>query len=258
LSISLTPTIEQLISLAQYGGKYRLTAAREIAYLDTDVDLDKLFWLIDILSTDVESPEFSELGIALSKLLERMNEEKIVHISEMLLNSKNRKLLLTIVLSNLRKEIDPNFLSEIVRRLLMDSSEEVRNGALGVLRNLYNTIGKDEVLDILYEIVTSENRVLKKFLPTIILSVYDFLDTASIEDLLLRILDESDEEVLHSLLDTLRIGLLDHLAKSEKVVWELAKKIKSLNREDIITYFARILLEEKTRWQKLVDFLTKD
>ena len=253
----LRPSVEQLISLANYGGKNRLMAAREVAHLSPDVDLEKLFWLIDILSSDIESPEFSELGISLGKLLEKMDYQRAMEFIEKLLETQHGRRLLTIILSTTKADIDSDVLSEVARRLLTDSDYEIRNGALGILRNLFNAIGKLETIDIVYELTLSDNSVIRSFVVTALLALSDLIDVKTIEDLILRLLDDQDPDVRKSVIEGFKVGLLDIVSKSKKMVWSIAQKIKSLDDPGLLRDFVSLLADDP-RFKDIISYLQGD
>ncbi len=221
------PTVENLLSLAKYGGKNRLKAAREIANLDPDVNIDKLVWLINELIKDEEDPVFSETGISLGKLIEEMNESKAEELIEKLLYSHKGKLLLNIVLSTTRARIDADIISEIIRRLLNDDSEDVRNGAISVLRNFIPIIGKREFNDMLYELANSEKQEIRCFVATVLLAL-EGIDDKTLEDIIIRMLDDESDEVRDCILDALDHGLLERIGRSKKSLCAILNKIISL------------------------------
>ena len=73
--MSLTPTIEALIALTESSSKGRIRAAKNVRFLPSVVDLDRLIWLIDILTEQLESEETLELSNSLSVWIIRQHKK---------------------------------------------------------------------------------------------------------------------------------------------------------------------------------------
>jgi len=237
-----SPTVEQLISLARYGGKNRFIAAREVSKLDpSKVDLESLLWLIEILVSDPESPEFSELGMSLGSLIERMDEQVVYNLFEKLMEDKKKKLLLIIVLSSTKARLDTDVVLEVVRRLISDESEEIRNGALSILKNFLGKVRKDEISEIIYELANSEQDELRQFAITALLVFKDVFDASVITDILLVLLDTEKPEIWHHVISGLESSLLSKILKSRKAFRELLNKIESIDSTEFKEKFKQLL-----------------
>lgn len=250
------PSVENLLSLARYGGKNRLRAAKEISNLDPNVNVEELMLLIDELASDVEDPIFSELGISLSKLIEKMNSETLEEFIEKLLSSYERRLLLCIILSATQRRIDPDLISEVIRRLLNDDSEEIRNGGIGVLRNYMKHIGLREVTDIILELTGSNNREIKCF-STIILTALSNLPNELIESAMLNLLDDEDLEVKKCAVKALAENLIERVAKSRKMLNEVLIKMKTLSK-DLINQFLEMVRSKDKIYRLAKTILEKE
>ena len=237
-------SVEELIALAQYGGKNRLIAAKEVAFLRGDVDLDKLLWLINILSSDTESIEFSELGVSLGRLIEKMDLDRVVRLIEELLKTRNGRRLLVLMLSNTNLMLDVDFLSEIIRRMLMDSDDEVRNGGLAVLKKLAERIDYNASINILYDFISEENAAYRNMAIDILLTLSDILKISDLEEALFRLLDDENRDIVKRLIRNLDMGVMERL--SRRTIVNLINKVKNMNDPSMLSEFL-IVLERSDR-----------
>ena len=229
------PTVENLLSLARYGGKNRLRAAKEIANLDPDTDINRLMWLIEELASDPEDPIFSEVGISLSKLIEKMDQDELDQLIEQLLSTHNGRLLLGIMLSVTRREMDLDLISEIIRRLLNDPSEDVRNGGIGVLKNFIRDVGKEEAMDIILELANSSQPEIKCFSTTILMALRDTLPEQLLLEVILSLLDDESEESRRCALNAIKDNI-HRLARKKKALLEIINKMRYMS-EDLFNQF---------------------
>jgi len=230
------PSVENLLSLARYGGKNKLRAAKEISNLDPNTDVEKLMLLIEELASDTEDPVFSELGISLSKLIEKMNSQILEQLIEKLLSSHEGRLLLCIILSATQRKIDTDLISEVIRRLLNDDSEEIRNGGIGVLRNYMKDIGIQEVTDIVLELTSSSSIEIKCFSTIILTALSNLLPNELIESVILNLLDDENLEARRCAIEALAENLIGKVAKNRRILRELLCKIKTLSN-DLVDQF---------------------
>jgi len=207
--------VEELLFLASQGEKKRITAAKMIRHLPPDVNLDKLFSLIDALSTDSESLEFSELAISLASLIENMKPEKVMELMERMLEKPTTKLLLGMILSVSKiHEIDIDFLAEIIRRLIIDPNPNIRNSALGALRNNLDLLGKSFLVEIVSDAFGSDNLDVKEFALTIMLVFKDKIPQNVLSEVLM-IAIESEERIQLKTLETLEFNLSKRISRND-------------------------------------------
>lgn len=250
----LKPSIENLISLARYGGKNRYKAAKEIANLDPDVSIDDLLWLIEELTTDVDDPVFSETGISLGKLIEKMSLPKVEELVEKLLSSHKGRLLLNIMLSSTKTNIDPDMISEIIRRLLRDKSDEVKNGAIGVLRNFLDVIGRDEVTEIVLELANSTDQEIKCFTTIILLALRDVLPVELIQETILMLLDDDDESIRKCAVKALGEGLIETIINQKRMLRTIFNKILSID-ESYIQEILEMIKDNEKIYSKILNLI---
>jgi len=205
--MSLTPTIEALIALTESGSKGRIRAAKNVRFLPSVVDLDRLIWLIDILTEQLDSEETLELSNSLSAWINKAAQEIKTELLEKLVNSDNiaQRWLAAVVLGRTINTFSEDFAFEVIRRLIKDSNENVRFAALMALKEIMKAIPKEYIIDILEELLKSEGKDQRAFLGTILVSLSDSLQNRIIEEFLWQMLDADSPKVILSALESIKV-----------------------------------------------------
>jgi len=228
--MSLEPRIEELLLLAQ-SAKGRVLAAKKVRDLSPNVPLEKLSELIRVLSKDPDSLEFSELAISLAMLLERMQEDKAIKLLEEMLGERNTRLLLGMVLGVIKaSKIDIDTMAELIRRLVFDEDDEVRNSALGALRNNLSILGKDFLIELLSDAFSGKDK-RKKEGGLILLSAFaDKIPPNLLSEFILIAL-EAEEDIRLKALEILEFVLKDRLPR--KTIKEILQKAINEGSESV-------------------------
>ena len=229
-NLSIEPTVEDLLLLSSQGPKKRLFAAKQVKYLSPDVDLDKLMQVIRMLSTDPESLEYSELAVSLASLIESMSEEKAIDLLERLMEEKNTKSLVGMILGITKIPLDKDFIGEAIRRLIIDPSEDVRNTGLSALRNYLDYLGKNFLIDLISDLFISDNANMKE-VALVLMSIFrDKISINVLVDFLLRGIEE-DESLGLKILEMINSETFGKLPR--KAVKEILAKAVNYGTEKV-------------------------
>ena len=237
------PDIDELITIALLNKSRRYKVAREIRNLDPNVNLDDLMKLIGIVAEDTDSIEFSELGISLALLMEKMSNEKANELLERLLSKEYGGMLTGIILGYTKKKFDKDLIFEIIRRLILSENSETRLAGLNALQSQYKNIGKEAVMDILADIFSSSSSNVRRDIPIIISTIRGILDNKTFSELLKRIAIE-DEEGFRAILNMIEEGIL---RIPNKILLDLAGIIKSKGDRNLMDTFVKTVLNSNIK-----------
>ncbi len=237
------PDINELITVALLNKPKRYKVAKEIRNLNPNVSLDDLLKLVDIIAEDTDSVEFSELGISLALLLEKMDDNKANEFLEKLLSKDYGGKLIGLILGYTNKKFDKDLVFEITRRLILSEDSETRLAGLNAIRTQYKYLGKDSVIDILAEVFSSDSKAVRKDIPIIILMMKDILDKKTTYEALKRAALEEEEGLL-TIIELIKEGILK---LSIKELLEIAEIIKMKGNPEIIKLFLDAINKAKIK-----------